>query len=540
MNDGRDSDGDGAGNLCDNCVSTPGVNPTDWSDPDNDGRGNVCDQDDDGDGVLDTTDNCPTVYNPAQTDFDFSGRGTKCDVLETRALYEYPSFWDSGRFIKWELPDMPLEIPLPICPGCPGPSLPHRFTQVLSLQSDVNVALRIVDRAGMTRASDYTFGPGHQLALRPAAFAKSVFDYGDFLGGGTHGPLPGDISRVVKPDQEAYSLLVYPEPGTDISSYHSLQMVVHPCVDVDGDGAYTGDATCLALGPADCNDDDATNFPGNPETCDDKDNNCDGTVDFFTTQCGLGSCASYGFCSGGVDSCQPGAPGQEVCDGFDNNCDGYVDNGPAPASSIEVTLSGSQITWSVLPDTAMWDIAYGSLGLLSATQGAFSTATIGCLAHRTPTPEFVASLTPAAGEGIWVLARGYNCAGAGSYDDGGAGSQIQPRDAEMNTAPNGCQDCAHSVYDVGVALTPTCESCAGYVCSFDPYCCTVLWDSLCVAEAGSCPRCAHDMCDVGAALTPACDPCAGYVCRIDPYCCSVSWDSICVAEANAGCALGCN
>jgi len=439
VNDGRDADGDGAGDLCDNCVRTAGVSPRDWDDPDQDGRGNVCDQDDDGDGVPDTTDNCPTVYNPAQTNFDFNGDGTACDVFETRALYEYPQFWDQGRFIKWNLPNTPMEIPLSVCPGCTGPFLPHGFTQILTLQSDVNVNLRIVDRAGMTRASDYTFGPAHQLAFRPAAYGKSLFDYGDFLGGGTHGPIRGNISRVVKPDQEAYTLLLYPQPGTDITSYHGLQMVVHPCADADVDGYYAGDATCLTLGPADCDDNDASIFPGNPETC----------------------------------------------DGEDNNCDGVVDNGPPPASAIGLDLSGTLLTWDALPDAATWDVAYGSLGWLTTTQGAFGIATAGCLAHRTPTPELVASLTPPVGDGYWILVRGYNCAGAGSYDDGVGGSQVQSRDVEMNAAPYGCTDCAHSLCVSGPALTPACHPCVSYVCSFDPYCCNAFWDSICVNEANS-------------------------------------------------------
>jgi hypothetical protein len=71
-----DSDGDGAPDHTDNCPSTPNA---DQLDTDGDGAGNVCDADDDGDGVSDAADNCPLVSNPAQADFDNDGIGDSCD-----------------------------------------------------------------------------------------------------------------------------------------------------------------------------------------------------------------------------------------------------------------------------------------------------------------------------------------------------------------------------------------------------------------------------------------------------------------------------
>ncbi len=43
-----------------------------------------------------------------------------------------------------------------------------------------------------------------------------------------------------------------------------------PCIDVDGDGSCKG---------TDCNDNDPNNYPGNTETCDSQDNNCNNEVD---------------------------------------------------------------------------------------------------------------------------------------------------------------------------------------------------------------------------------------------------------------------
>lgn len=55
-----DTDGDGVGDACDNCVND--VN-TDQADADGDGMGDVCDTDPDGDGIATGSDNCPYVYN---------------------------------------------------------------------------------------------------------------------------------------------------------------------------------------------------------------------------------------------------------------------------------------------------------------------------------------------------------------------------------------------------------------------------------------------------------------------------------------------
>lgn len=71
-----DDDGDGIENFHDNC---PSVANADQADLNDDGRGDVCPSDDDLDGILDQDDNCPYVPNPEQEDFDGDLLGDVCD-----------------------------------------------------------------------------------------------------------------------------------------------------------------------------------------------------------------------------------------------------------------------------------------------------------------------------------------------------------------------------------------------------------------------------------------------------------------------------
>ncbi|MCE9576020.1 MAG: hypothetical protein K8W52_22905 [Deltaproteobacteria bacterium] len=143
----------------------------------------------------------------------------------------------------------------------------------------------------------------------------------------------------------------------------------HKCAYVNAFGTCTA-STCargackpgyydLDSNPADC-EYFCIQTNGGVETCDNVDNDCDGTVDNgFNTQSDLNNCGTCGHqcntlnatpvCDTGtckVDSCNPGfvdlngSPndgceyqctpsngGVELCDGIDNNCDGFVDDG---------------------------------------------------------------------------------------------------------------------------------------------------------------------------------------------------------------------
>ena len=71
-----DTDGDGVPDSSDNC---PGVSNTDQTDTDGDAVGDACDADDDGDGVADASDNCPLTANANQANNDGDAQGDVCD-----------------------------------------------------------------------------------------------------------------------------------------------------------------------------------------------------------------------------------------------------------------------------------------------------------------------------------------------------------------------------------------------------------------------------------------------------------------------------
>ena len=105
-------------------------------------------------------------------------------------------------------------------------------------------------------------------------------------------------------------------PDTDSDGWHD-------CVDEDddNDGSLDGD-DCAPMNPL--------VYPGQAETCDALDNDCNGNVDdgLGTVACGKGACAheEEACVDGKVAMCDPTAGAViEFCDGLDNDCDGLVD-----------------------------------------------------------------------------------------------------------------------------------------------------------------------------------------------------------------------
>ena len=107
-----------------------------------------------------------------------------------------------------------------------------------------------------------------------------------------------------------------------------------------------------------------------------------------------------------------------------------------------------------------------------------------------------------------------------------------------------CASCGGA--GAGSCLTPhnnkACNNavCCEAVCSIDPFCCNIEWDSQCannaIALCASCGGTATGSCFIAHEI-PFCNnsACCNTVCTVDPFCCQSSWDSICVNEANSLC-----
>jgi hypothetical protein len=95
----------------------------------------------------------------------------------------------------------------------------------------------------------------------------------------------------------------------------------------------------FVLDLSDCDDTDASVFPGAVETCNNVDDNCDGTIDEgLVEECYTGPAGTKGVgaCHSGLQTCSAGqwgmcegevTPMPEICNGIDDNCDGQIDEG---------------------------------------------------------------------------------------------------------------------------------------------------------------------------------------------------------------------
>jgi len=191
----EDRDGDGAGDVCDNCGRIDGCglvfNPSQANfDCDRfavrdgsvcDECGDACDDDRDGDGVSNATDNCPDRANGAWQQFldlDNDGVGSICDPDERQILggHSMPDPTNIFAGFPGSLADS-LLIPIAPCladgPGCPD-YLSDRFRVSVEIGLPYSLmGARIVDDAGKAVARSKFGQTVRTMAFTPRA--DSVF-----------------------------------------------------------------------------------------------------------------------------------------------------------------------------------------------------------------------------------------------------------------------------------------------------------------------------------------------------------------------------
>ena len=223
-----------------------------------------------------------------------------------------------------------------------------------------------------------------------------------------------------------------------------------PCVDVDGDGYGDSiDGSC----DSDCDDEDATAYPGADEHCDGVDTDCDGTVDeddaldastWYADADGDGygdpvgtatACtAPSGYeadssdCDDADATAHPGA--DEHCDGVDTDCDGTVDEDDALDAS----------TWYADADGD----GYGDAA--TATQSC--TAPSGYVADDADCDDSDATAYPGADE---------HCDGVDTDCDGTAD------EADSLDASTWYADADGDGYGDAATSTQSCDAPSGYV-----------------------------------------------------------------------------
>ncbi|HEX6853300.1 MAG TPA: FG-GAP-like repeat-containing protein [Candidatus Polarisedimenticolaceae bacterium] len=173
----------------------------------------------------------------------------------------------------------------------------------------------------------------------------------------------------------------------------------------------------------------------------DADGDTYGTSSLSQNACAqpTGYVATAGDCNDADDSMFPGNP--EVCDGKDNDCNGTADALPAPTgtpSIATITRSGISVTfsWAAVAGADRYDTVRGRLLLLKSSGGDFTSTVDNCSANDATSTSVTDPYPTPVNDHFYFLVRAVNCATNGTYDEP-AGTQVGLRDAEVQGAAGG-------------------------------------------------------------------------------------------------------
>ena len=284
----------------------------------------ICDgQDNDCDGAVDEADSegCSTFFE----DKDFDGYG---NVLSSLCLCQ-----ETGTFSTTTVGDC-NDLNPQIAPGA--------LETCNALDDDCNGTIDDDDSSGcLIRYRDFD-GDGWGDVTETKCVCQPVYPYTATAAGdcndGSNQVFPGAVEICNSTDDNCNGLT--DEDGASGCVPYFL--------DADGDGyGVTALTMCLcgahgdwsATKGGDCDDSTATRSPGEPEVCDDQDNNCNGFADEACDKDSDGYCDIYQEVLGDPASCPKGAgdcndfdsqiypTAGEICDSLDNDCDGEIDEG---------------------------------------------------------------------------------------------------------------------------------------------------------------------------------------------------------------------